>query len=158
MSTSDNNLSNYNSLNVPNGSGLKFALIVSEWNSEITEKLYEGAFKTLIENGVFKKDIKRYNVPGSYELVYASKIMQNKNFNVVIVLGSVIKGETRHFDFICQAVASGISHLNAIGDCPIIFCVLTDDNISQARDRSGGRYGNKGVEAAVSALKMARLI
>tara|TARA_B100001173_G_scaffold311858_1_gene330573 strand:+ start:1383 stop:1859 length:477 start_codon:yes stop_codon:yes gene_type:complete len=158
MSTSDNNLSNYNSLNVPNGSSLKIALIVSEWNSEITEKLYEGAFKTLIENGVLKKDIKRYNVPGSYELVYSSKIMQKKNFNIVIAIGSVIKGETRHFDFICQAVASGISHLNAIGDCPIIFCVLTDDNISQARDRSGGRYGNKGVEAAVSALKMARLI
>ena len=158
MSTSDNNLSNYNSSNVPNGYGLKIALIVSEWNSEITEKLYEGAFKTLIENGVLKKDIKRYNVPGSYELVYSSKIMQKKNFNIVIAIGSVIKGETRHFDFICQAVASGISHLNAIGDCPIIFCVLTDDNISQARDRSGGRYGNKGVEAAVSALKMARLI
>tara|TARA_B110000444_G_C18851398_1_gene605934 strand:+ start:371 stop:847 length:477 start_codon:yes stop_codon:yes gene_type:complete len=158
MSSLLNNLSNYNSVSIPDGEGLKIAIIVSEWNSQITEQLYDGAESTLLQNNVLKSDILRCNVPGSFELVYAAKYFQDKKFNAVIVIGSVIKGETKHFDFICQAVSNGIANLNSYGICPVIFCVLTDNNINQARDRSGGKHGNKGVEAAVSALKMSKLV
>ena len=157
MSSLQSNLSEYDSSIVKNGKGLKIALIVSEWNSEITEQLYKGAFTTLINHNVHKSDIIRYNVPGSFELVYGSKFAQDKKFNVVIAIGSVIKGETKHFDFICHGVTNGIAKLNSKGSCPVIFCVLTDNDIHQARDRSGGKHGNKGVEAAVSALKIAKL-
>tara|TARA_Y100000996_G_scaffold414986_2_gene407680 strand:- start:5678 stop:6154 length:477 start_codon:yes stop_codon:yes gene_type:complete len=157
MSSLQKNLSNYKSSNVPDGEGLKFAIIVSEWNSEITENLYKGARVTLLKHNVQESDISRYNAPGSFELVYCAQYAQSKEFNVVIVIGSIIKGETKHFDFISQAVINGISNLNSIGRCPVILCVLTDNNISQARDRSGGKYGNKGVEAAITALKMGNL-
>jgi len=157
MSSLQKNLSNYKSSNVPDGEGLKFAIIVSEWNSEITENLYKGARVTLLKHNVQESDIFRYNAPGSFELVYCAQYAQSKEFNVVIVIGSIIKGETKHFDFISQAVINGISNLNSIGRCPVILCVLTDNNISQARDRSGGKYGNKGVEAAITALKMGNL-
>ena len=157
MSSLQKNLSNYKFSNVPDGEGLKFAIIVSEWNSEITENLYKGARVTLLKNNVQESDIFRYNVPGSFELVYCAQYAQSKEFNAVIVIGSIIKGETKHFDFISQAVINGISNLNSIGRCPVILCVLTDNNISQARDRSGGKYGNKGVEAAITALKMGNL-
>ena len=157
MSSSENSLSNYNFSSVPDGKNLKIALIVSEWNSEITEQLYVGALSTLIKYNVEKSDIVRYNVPGSFELIYGAKLTQEKKYNAIIVIGSVIKGETKHFNFICQGVAIGIANLNSTGSCPVIFCVLTDNDISQARDRSGGRHGNKGIEAAVSALKMAKL-
>ena len=157
MSSLQKNLSNYKFSNVPDGEGLKFAIIVSEWNSEITENLYKGARVTLLKNNVQESDIFRYNAPGSFELVYCAQYAQSKEFNAVIVIGSIIKGETKHFDFISQAVVNGISNLNSIGRCPVILCVLTDNNISQARDRSGGKYGNKGVEAAIAALKMGNL-
>ena len=157
MSSLQKNLSNYKSSNVPDGEGLKFAIIVSEWNSEITENLYKGARVTLLKHNVQESDIFRYNAPGSFELVYCAQYAQSKEFNVVIVIGSIIKGETKHFDFISEAVINGISNLNSIGRCPVILCVLTDNNISQARDRSGGKYGNKGVEAAITALKMGNL-
>ena len=157
MSSLQKNLSNYKFSNVPDGEGLKFAIIVSEWNSEITENLYKGARVTLLKNNVQESDIFRYNAPGSFELVYCAQYAQSKEFNAVIVIGSIIKGETKHFDFISQAVINGISNLNSIGRCPVILCVLTDNNISQARDRSGGKYGNKGVEAAITALKMGNL-
>ena len=157
MSSLQKNLSNYKFSNVPDGEGLKFAIIVSEWNSEITENLYKGARVTLLKHNVQESDIFRYNAPGSFELVYCAQYAQSKEFNVVIVIGSIIKGETKHFDFISQAVVNGISNLNSIGRCPVILCVLTDNNISQARDRSGGKYGNKGVEAAITALKMGNL-
>jgi len=157
MSSLQKNLSNYKFSNVPDGEGLKFAIIVSEWNSEITENLYKGARVTLLKNNVQESDIFRYNAPGSFELVYCAQYAQSKEFNAVIVIGSIIKGETKHFDFISQAVVNGISNLNSIGRCPVILCVLTDNNISQARDRSGGKYGNKGVEAAITALKMGNL-
>ena len=100
MSSLLNNLSNYNSVSIPDGEGLKIAIIVSEWNSQITEQLYDGAESTLLQNNVLKSDILRCNVPGSFELVYAAKYFQDKKFNAVIVIGSVIKGETKHFDFI----------------------------------------------------------
>jgi len=157
MSSLQKNLSNYKFSNVPDGEGLKFAIIVSEWNSEITENLYKGARVTLLKHNVQESDIFRYNAPGSFELVYCAQYAQSKEFNAVIVIGSIIKGETKHFDFISQAVVNGISNLNSIGRCPVILCVLTDNNISQARDRSGGKYGNKGVEAAITALKMGNL-
>ena len=157
MSSLQKNLSNYKFSNVPDGEGLKFAIIVSEWNSEITENLYKGARVTLLKHNVQESDIFRYNTPGSFELVYCAQYAQSKEFNAVIVIGSIIKGETKHFDFISQAVVNGISNLNSIGRCPVILCVLTDNNISQARDRSGGKYGNKGVEAAITALKMGNL-
>jgi len=157
MSSSQKNLSNYDFSMVPNGKGLRIALIVSEWNSQITEQLYNGAESTLIKQNVKKSDILRFDVPWSFELIYGAKHVQNKNFNAVIVIGSIIKGETKHFDFICQAVANGIASLNSNGICPVIFCVLTDNDIDQAEDRSGGKCGNKGIEAAISALKMAKL-
>ena len=157
MSSLQKNLSNYKFSNVPDGEGLKFAIIVSEWNSEITENLYKGARVTLLKHNVQESDIFRYDAPGSFELVYCAQYAQSKEFNAVIVIGSIIKGETKHFDFISQAVINGISNLNSIGRCPVILCVLTDNNISQARDRSGGKYGNKGVEAAITALKMGNL-
>lgn len=157
MSSLQKNLSNYKPSNVPDGEGLRVAIIVSEWNSEITENLYKGARATLLKHNVKESDIFRYNVPGSFELVYCAQHAQSKEFNVVIVIGSIIKGETKHFDFISQAVVSGISNLNSKGRCPVVLCILTDNNISQARDRSGGKYGNKGVESAITSLKMGNL-
>ncbi|MBN09197.1 MAG: 6,7-dimethyl-8-ribityllumazine synthase [Flavobacteriaceae bacterium] len=158
MSLDKKNLSEYKKSDVPNGKGLKITLVVSEWNIKITERLYHGAFTTLIDNGVDSSNIKRINVPGSFELIYGTRIAQLKEIDVVIAIGSIIKGETKHFDFICQSVSHGIANLNQYGNCPVIFCVLTDNNINQAIERSGGRHGNKGVEAAISALKIARLV
>ena len=133
---------------------VKIGIIISEWNSEITKKLYDGAKKTLIDFGY--NDIITEYVPGSFELPIASQIILEKNsLDAVICLGCVIKGETKHFDFICNATSNGIKDLNVSGNCPIIFCVLTDDTMQQAIDRSGGKYGNKGTEAAIAAIKMA---
>ncbi|MCB0447464.1 MAG: 6,7-dimethyl-8-ribityllumazine synthase, partial [Gelidibacter sp.] len=132
-------------------------IVVSEWNSEITNGLYKGAFDTLLEHGVLPQNIVLWHVPGSYELIYGSKRMQNQMVDAVIAIGCVIQGETKHFDFVCEAVAQGIKDLNVQSDTPVIFCVLTDNNIQQSIDRSGGKHGNKGVEAAVAAIKMATL-
>ncbi|MGB0427463.1 MAG: 6,7-dimethyl-8-ribityllumazine synthase [Flavobacteriales bacterium] len=155
---SSQNLSNYNQDTVPNGSGLKIGLVVSEWNEDITENLFLGAQETLIENGVEPTDILRLNVPGSFELVYGSKLLiQTTDVDVIIALGSVVRGETPHFDFVCQATASGIKDLNVNFETPVIFGLLTDDSYAQAEARSGGDKGNKGVECAVAALKMATL-
>ena len=157
MSSLQNNLSYYDPSLVPNGEGLKITIVVSEWNSEITEKLFNGVESTLINHKVKKSDILRLNVPGSFELIYGAKHAQSKNNNIIIVIGSIIKGETKHFNFISHAIANGIATLNSNGTCPVIFCVLTDNHIDQAKDRSGGIHGNKGIEAAVSALKMTKL-
>jgi 6,7-dimethyl-8-ribityllumazine synthase len=135
--------------------GLRFALIVSKWNSEITDNLFEGAHQILQQQQA--KQIDRFDVPGSFELVYASRIAMEKKYDAVIAIGSVIRGETSHFDYVCQGVANGIQHLNAMGTVPVIFCVLTDDTIEQSRARSGGSLGNKGEEAAVAAIEMAKL-
>ncbi len=137
---------------------LKIGIVVSEWNFDITDNLYKGAFETLLKNEVLEKNIFTCYVPGSFELVYgAKKLIQEKKLHAVIVIGSVIKGETEHFHYVCQAVSSGIKDLNVKYDVPVIFSVLTDDNKQQAIDRSGGKYGNKGEEAAISALKMVSL-
>lgn len=157
MATANKNLSDYDKSSIPNANKFRFGIVVSEWNDTITEGLYEGAYNTLIEHGVLPNNIIRWNVPGSFELIYGSKKMQEQMVNAVIAIGSVIKGETKHFDFVCEAVAQGIKDLNVIRETPVIFCVLTDDNLQQAIDRSGGKHGNKGTEAAIAAIKMAEM-
>lgn len=149
------NLSNYNINSVPDAKGMKFGIIISEWNSEITEALYKGAFETLIKHGTLEKNIIKEYVPGTFELTSGANIIaQNKPVDAVIVLGCVIQGGTRHFDFICQGVTQGITDLNIQLEIPVIFGVLTVDNLKQAKDRAGGKLGNKGNEAAVTAIKM----
>lgn len=157
MATANNNLSNYDKTTIPNASKFRFGIVVSEWNSNITEGLFKGAFDTLIDNGALPQNIIRWNVPGSFELIYGSKKMQEQMVNVVIAIGSVIQGETKHFDYVCEAVSQGIKDLNVNRETPVIFCVLTDNNMQQAIDRSGGKHGNKGTEAAIAAIKMAEL-
>jgi 6,7-dimethyl-8-ribityllumazine synthase len=142
---------------VPSAKGLSFGIVVSEWNAEITENLYKGAYDLLIAKGVLPEQIQRITVPGSFELIYGSKFLQNQKVDAVIAIGSVIQGETNHFDFVCQATAYGIKDLNVQGEVPVIFCVLTDNTLQQAQERSGGKLGNKGTEAAIAAIKMARL-
>ena len=157
MATANNNLSDYSKVDLPSAEGMRFAIIVSEWNNHITENLYTGAEKTLIKLGAKQNDIVRIDVPGSFELVFGAKIASKYNYDAIICLGSVIKGETDHFDYICNAVSLGIKDLNVHGDVPVIFGVLTDDNEQQSIDRSGGKHGNKGIEAAITAIKMAVL-
>ena len=157
MSTENSNLSNFDSSTVPSGDSLTIGLVVSKWNEKITESLFNGAFSTLTEFGVKTNNIKRIDVPGSFELVFGSKKMIQAKVDVVIAIGCVIKGETEHFDYICQSVSKGIIDLNINFDTPVVFCVLTDNNIQQSIDRSGGKHGNKGVEAAITALKLANL-
>lgn len=157
MATANKNLSDYDKTTIPNAKTFRFGIVVSEWNDSITEGLYQGAYDTLIEHGVLQENIVRWDVPGSYELIYGSKKMQEQMVNAVIAIGSVIQGETKHFDFVCEAVSQGIKDLNILHDTPVIFCVLTDNNLQQAIERSGGKHGNKGTEAAVAAIKMAHL-
>ena len=157
MATINNNLSDYDKTAIPNAKNFRFGIVVSEWNDTITEGLYKGAYDTLIENGVDVNNIIRWDVPGSYELIYGSKKMQEQNVDAVIAIGSVIQGETKHFDFVCEAVSHGIKDLNIQHETPVIFCVLTDNNMQQAIERSGGKHGNKGTEAAIAAIKMAEL-
>tara|TARA_B110000003_G_scaffold240314_1_gene246862 strand:- start:365 stop:844 length:480 start_codon:yes stop_codon:yes gene_type:complete len=157
MATKNTNLSHFNKEDVPNAKGLSFGIVVSEWNENITEGLYKGAYDALIECGANASDISRLDVPGSYELVFGAKIAVKQNPDAIICLGSVIQGETKHFDFVCAAVAMGIKDLNISLDIPVIFGVLTDNTMEQAVNRSGGKYGNKGIEAAITAIKMAVL-
>ncbi len=141
-------------LKITNPEKLKITLVVSEWHSEITNKLFEGAKNLLIKNGLIEENIKRFNVPGSFELIYGCRMVQNNDQHAVIAVGCVIKGETPHFDFICNAVSIGIKDLNILYKTPVIFCVLTDNNIEQSFERSGGKYGNKGEDSALAALKL----
>ncbi|NQY06981.1 MAG: 6,7-dimethyl-8-ribityllumazine synthase [Flavobacteriaceae bacterium] len=155
MATANKNLSNYDKAAIPNAKDFRFGIVVSEWNEQITEGLYNGVVETLTDHGVLPEHIIRKNVPGSFELTFgAKKMLQLNQFDAVIAIGSVIQGETKHFDFVCSATAQGIKDLNIAYDIPTIFCVLTDNTLEQAIDRSGGKHGNKGVEAAVTALKM----
>ncbi|WP_306353067.1 6,7-dimethyl-8-ribityllumazine synthase [Flavobacterium sp. '19STA2R22 D10 B1'] len=158
MATINKNLSDYDKNAIPNAKNFRFGIVVSEWNEKITEGLFSGANDTLLENGVPAENIVRWDVPGSYELIYGSKkMLQTQNVDAVIAIGCVIQGETKHFDFVCEAVAQGIKDLNVQTDIPVIFCVLTDNTLQQSIDRSGGIHGNKGTEAAVVAIKMANL-
>tara|TARA_R110000868_G_scaffold88088_3_gene245754 strand:- start:16449 stop:16934 length:486 start_codon:yes stop_codon:yes gene_type:complete len=157
MATANHNLSSYDKATIPNATKYRFGIVVSEWNPTITHGLFDGAYNTLIKHGVLPNNIVRWDVPGSFELIYGCKKMQKQMVNAVIAIGSVIQGETKHFDFVCEAVSQGIKDLNVLDATPVIFCVLTDNNMQQAIDRSGGKHGNKGTEAAVAAIKMAEL-
>jgi 6,7-dimethyl-8-ribityllumazine synthase len=159
MSSAHQNLSSYNPSDLPSVGNKRFAVVVAEWNSEITFSLLAGALDTLKSHGVAEQNIETIYVPGSFELVAgASIIYKHHKPDAVICLGCVIQGETRHFDFICNAVANGLANLSAQHAAPFIFGVLTTDNMEQAKDRSGGKHGNKGVEAAVTAIKMIGII
>jgi len=144
---------NNTDISIENPNKLKIACVISDWHNEITEKLFNGAKNTLIKNGILEKNISKINVPGSFELVFACKNLIDKNFDAVIAIGCIIQGETRHFEFVSNAVIDGIKDLNIISDIPVILCVSTDDNINQSIDRSGGKY-NKGEDSAIAALKM----
>jgi 6,7-dimethyl-8-ribityllumazine synthase len=158
MATANKNLSNYDKTTIPSAKDFRFGIVVSEWNETITEGLFSGAQTALLDCGALPNNIIRWNVPGSFELVYgAKKIIETQNLDVVIVIGSVIKGETMHFEFVCEGVTQGIKDLNVLQDIPVIFCLLTDNNEQQSIDRSGGLHGNKGTEAAIAAIKMAFL-
>ncbi|GAB4142014.1 MAG: 6,7-dimethyl-8-ribityllumazine synthase [Bacteroidia bacterium] len=158
MATSLKNLSDYNAGNVPDAKGLRFAIIVAEWNDQVTFALRDGAMKTLLKHGVKEDDILVQYVPGTFELTLGAQWAgERDDVDAVICLGCVIQGETRHFDFICQGVTYGITELNISLSKPVIFGVLTTDNLEQAIDRAGGKHGNKGDEAAITAIKMLEL-
>lgn len=158
MATENKNLSAYDKNNLPNAEAYRFGIVVSQWNDHITHNLQKGAIDTLIDLGAKKENILSYEVPGSFELIYgSSQLCKKGEFDAIIAIGSVIRGETSHFDYVCEGVTQGIKDLNVSQDIPVIFCVLTDDNEQQSLDRSGGKHGNKGIEAAVAAVMMADL-
>jgi 6,7-dimethyl-8-ribityllumazine synthase len=157
MATANKNLSNYDKNAIPNAKDFRFGIVVSQWNDKITNGLFDGANAALLDCGALPENIIRWDVPGSFELIYGAKRMMSQNVDAVIVIGCVIKGETMHFEFVCDGVTQGIKDLNIQGDIPVIFCVLTDNNEQQSIDRSGGVHGNKGTEAAVAAIMMAEL-
>jgi len=159
MATENKNLSTYDKTTIPNAKDFRFGIVVSEWNPKITEGMFQGAFDALIDCGAISENIVRWNVPGSFELIYGAKTMQDSfpMLDAIVVIGSVIQGETKHFDYVCEGVAQGIKDLNIQSNIPVIFCVLTDNTLQQAIDRSGGKHGNKGTEAAIAAIKMAQL-
>ena len=157
MATALHNLSDYDFDQVPDASNMCFGIVVAEWNPEITGALLDGAVKTLKKHGALPENIHVKTVPGSFELIYGARQMTlNDGYDAVIILGSVIRGETPHFDYICQGVTQGIAQLNATSQVPVIYGLLTTNDFQQAKDRAGGRLGNKGDECAVVAIKMAK--
>ena len=158
MATALKNLSDYNKENIPNGADFKVGIVVSEWNESITNNLFEGAKKALLENGVPESNILVRHVPGAFELPLASQFMlDNTDVDGVVAIGVVIQGETKHFDFVCQGATKGLMDVMLEYNSPISFCLLTDNNIQQSIDRSGGIHGNKGIECAIACLKMIAL-
>ena len=143
------------SISIDNPNKIKIACVISEWHYEITESFYNGALNKFSQYGVLENNVDKVFVPGSFELIFATKNLINKDYDAIISMGCIIKGETNHFEFISSAVVDGIKDLNIISNIPIILCVTTDDNIQQSIDRSGGKYGNKGTEAAIAAIEMA---
>jgi 6,7-dimethyl-8-ribityllumazine synthase len=159
MATALKNLSSYDSASVPDCSEMKFGVVVSEWNREITQSLASGAVDTLIKHGTKPENINIRYVPGSFELPLGGQFLfESAAPDAVILIGCVIQGETRHFEFICQAVANGCMELGLKFNKPSVFGLLTTDNLQQAIDRSGGIHGNKGIEAALTAIKMVGLL
>lgn len=155
MATVYQNLSDYDFNSVPDASDMNIGIVVAEWNKHITEKLLEGACNTLEKHGVKPENIIVKRVPGSFELTFAAKrLADTKDIDAVIALGCVIKGDTPHFDYVCSGVTQGFIELNLMYDIPFIFGLLTTENMQQAEDRAGGKYGNKGDEAAVTTIKM----
>lgn len=158
MATQLKNLSDFSGITIPSAAPYSFGIVVAEWNPEITGALYEGAYKSLLAHGAVADNIHTYAVPGSFELTSgADLLLKTGKFDAIICLGCVIQGETRHFDFICDAVANGLSNVAIKYSKPVIFGVLTTDNQQQAVDRAGGKHGNKGDEAAITAIKMVDL-
>jgi len=152
------NLSAYNSENIPDAGEMRFGIVVSDWNSEITWSLLEGAVKTLKKHGTTEENIVIKHVPGSFELTLGAQFFaEYDDLDAIICLGCVIQGETPHFTYICQGVTQGITQLNLEYNIPFVFGVLTTIDLQQAKERSGGKHGNKGDEAAVTAIKMAAL-
>ena len=157
MATALHNLSDYDLSKVPDASNMCFGIVVAEWNPEITGALLNGAVSTLEKHGALPENIHVKTVPGSFELIYgARQMVLNGGYDAVIILGSVIRGETPHFDYICQGVTFGISRLSATQGTPVIYGLLTTDTLEQAQERSGGKLGNKGDECAIDAIKMAK--
>ncbi len=155
MSSAHKNLSIFSTENLPDVSDKKFALVVAEWNEEVTNALAAGAHKTLLAYGAKEENVIRVNVPGSYELTFAAqKMAQKAEIDAVICIGCVIQGETKHNDYINNAVAQGLTTVSLKYDKPVIFGVLTPNTEQQALDRAGGIHGNKGDEAAITAVKM----
>lgn len=158
MATANKSLSSYDEANMPAADGMRIGIAVSAWNKHITENLYKGAYETLCKHGVIPGNIIRADTPGSFELSLAAKwLLESKQVDAVICLGSVIRGETPHFDFVCSATAHGVQDVALKTGCPVIFGVLTDNTEQQALDRSGGKHGNKGVECAAAAIHMLAL-
>lgn len=157
MATALHNLSEYDLNSVPDATNMNFGIVVSEWNPEITGALLDGAVKTLEKHGTLPENIHVKTVPGSFELVYgAHQMTLNGGYDAIIILGCVIRGETPHFDYICQGVTYGIAKLNTTSETPVIFGLLTVNDLEQAKARSGGKLGNKGDECAIDAIKMAK--
>ena len=142
------------SIKINNPEKIKIACVISQWHTEITESFYSGALNRFSEYGISDINIDKIYVPGSFELIFATKNLINKDYDAIISMGCIIKGETKHFDFISSAVVNGMKDLNIISSIPIILCVSTDDTIQQSIDRSGGKLGNKGADSADAALKM----
>ena len=158
MATQLKNLSDFSHTVVPSAAFYRFGIVVAEWNAAVTRALLDGAYQSLIKHGAKEENIITYPVAGSFELISgADLLLKNKDLDAVICLGCVIQGETRHFDFICNAVANGIGNVGIKYTKPVIFGVLTTDNQQQALDRAGGKHGNKGDEAAITAIKMAEM-
>ena len=155
MATLNKKLSNFDFGKVPSAKDMKMGIVVADWNEQITDRLFQGAIEALNSCGCTQ--IIHKNVPGSFELVYGANSAQRMDFDAIIAIGCIIQGETRHFEFISNAVAQGIKDLNLNGKAPVVFCVLTDETIEQSKARSGGDKGNKGAEAAVTALRMTSL-
>ena len=155
MASSLHNLSDYDFKSVPDAKGMRFGIVVSEWNNNITGALLQGAFDTLTRHGALEEDIMVLTVPGSFELIYGcSQFVKSGKVDAVIAIGCVIKGDTPHFDYICQGTTQGLSELNVKYDVPVIYGLLTCNNMDQAEARCGGILGNKGDECAVTAIKM----
>ena len=157
MATALRQLSEQDLQKVPDASNMCFGIVVSEWNREVTNALLEGAVGTLEKYGALPENIHVKTVPGSFELVYgAHQMTLNGGYDAIIILGSVIRGETPHFDYICQGVTYGIATLNSKSEIPVVYGLLTTDTLEQAKERAGGKLGNKGDECAIVAIKMAK--
>ena len=158
MATAYHNLSAYDIASVPDASTMKFGIVVSEWNENITAALLHGAKETLLRHGAKPENIIVHTVPGSFELIYGSaKFVQSAQVDAVIALGCVVRGDTPHFDYVCAGTTQGIAALNTQASMPVIFGLITTDTMQQAEDRAGGIHGNKGDECAVTAIKMVAL-
>ena len=158
MATANRNLSEYNKEFIPNGADFKIGIVVSEWNENITLNLLKGAKQALIDNGVLENNIMVRFVPGAFELPLGCQFFcEHTSVDGLVAIGTVIQGETRHFDFVCEGATQGIKDVNLKYDTPVSFCLLTDNTVQQSIDRSGGKHGNKGIECAVACMKMIAL-